>query len=228
MDAKLVSLIAASAAFVGSHFLLSHPLRARLVAAVGPGGFQALYSLFAFAGLGWMVMAFVAIGPQGAVLWDGTSDAIWALASLLTLIASVLLLGSFMGNPALPAPNAAQHAARGVHGVFHVTRHPMMWAIALWGVAHILVRPDPRTGVLAGSFILLALLGSHFQDRKKQELMGGAWQVWQAQTSFWPRPLGLLSAGIVPWLGGLVLWLGATWAHVWLVYIPAGVWRWLG
>ncbi len=82
MDAKLVSLIAASAAFVGSHFLLSHPLRARLVAAVGPGGFQALYSLFAFAGLGWMVMAFVAIGPQGAVLWDGTSDAIWALTSL--------------------------------------------------------------------------------------------------------------------------------------------------
>ena len=37
MDAKLVSLIAASAAFVGSHFVLSHPLRSRVVAAVGVG-----------------------------------------------------------------------------------------------------------------------------------------------------------------------------------------------
>ena len=49
MDAKLVSLIAASAAFVGSHFVLSHPLRSRVVAAVGPAGFQGVYSLFAFA-----------------------------------------------------------------------------------------------------------------------------------------------------------------------------------
>ena len=60
MDAKLVSLIAASAAFVGSHFVLSHPLRSRVVAAVGPAGFQGVYSLFAFASLGWMVMAFLA------------------------------------------------------------------------------------------------------------------------------------------------------------------------
>jgi len=228
MDAQLASLIAAAAAFVGSHFVLSHPLRGSAVKALGPMGFQAIYSLFAFAGLGWMVMAFLAIGPSGQVLWDGTGEPAWVLASLLTLVAAVLLVGSFAGNPALPSPNAADLAGRGVHGVFHVTRHPMMWAIALWGLAHILVRPDPRTLVLAGSFVVLALVGSHLQDRKKQALMGPAWQVWQAQTGYWPRPLGLLSAGLVPWLGGLLLWLGASWAHVWLAYVPAGLWRWLG
>ena len=42
-------------AFVGSHFLLSHPLRAPLVAQAGAGGFAGLYSLVAAATLGWAV-----------------------------------------------------------------------------------------------------------------------------------------------------------------------------
>ena len=42
MDAQLASLIAAAAAFVGSHFVLSHPLRGSAVKALGPMGFQAI------------------------------------------------------------------------------------------------------------------------------------------------------------------------------------------
>ena len=42
MDA-LVSLAAASAAFVGTHFLLSHPLRKPIVARAGEGAFTAIY-----------------------------------------------------------------------------------------------------------------------------------------------------------------------------------------
>ena len=45
----LVSLAAASAAFVGSHFAMSHPLRAPLVATVGEKPFLGLYSLVALA-----------------------------------------------------------------------------------------------------------------------------------------------------------------------------------
>ena len=45
----LLSLVAASTAFVGSHFALSHPLRAPLVGALGEAGFRVLYSLVALA-----------------------------------------------------------------------------------------------------------------------------------------------------------------------------------
>lgn len=227
MDTALASLIAAATAFVGSHFALSHPLRAPLVRLTGEKGFAALYSLVALATFGWLVMAFRAV-PPAAPLWDGFAAAPWAIATVLMLLASVLLVGSFSGNPAMPAPNAAAVAARGPHGVFHVTRHPMMWSFALWSAAHALVSPTPRVIVLTAAIAGLALVGAHLQDRKKQVLMGAAWQGWEAQTRYWPRLSTLGKAGAMPWLGGIALWLAASWAHGWLIAMPAGVWRWFG
>ena len=58
MDSSLAQLAAASIAFVGTHFALSHPLRASLVSAIGEKGFLPFYSLVAFATLGWMIVAF--------------------------------------------------------------------------------------------------------------------------------------------------------------------------
>ena len=59
-------------------------------------------------------------------------------------------------------------------------------------------------------------------------MMGDAWAGWEARTSYWPHLGGFAKTGAVPLLGGLVLWLAATWAHVWLAYVPAGPWRWVG
>lgn len=227
MTDAFAELLAAAIAFVGTHFALSHPLRAPLVGLAGDKGFQAIYSLVAFATFGWLVMAFRAAGG-GVMLWDGFANLPWIAATVLMLVASVLLVGSFMGNPALPAPNAAEVAARGPHGVFHVTRHPMMWSFALWSASHLLVSPTPRVLALTLAIAVLALVGSHLQDRKKQALMGHAWADWEAKTSYWPYLSGLAKAGAVPWLGGLALWLVASWAHGPLIAIPAGAWRWIG
>ena len=227
MDHALANLIAAAAAFVGTHFVLSHPLRARLVRVMGEKAFPALYSLVAFATFGWMVLAFRGV-PPAAPLWDGFASGPWISATVLMLVASVLLVGSFIGNPAMPAPGAAALAAKGPHGVFHTTRHPMMWSFALWSAAHALVSPTPRVIVLSLAVGFLALAGSHMQDRKKEVLMGPAWQGWEARTSYWPRFGALGKAGAVPWLGGVALWLGASWAHNPLIGVAAGVWRWLG
>ena len=57
MDPALANLIAASVAFVGTHFALSHPLRAPLVGVVGENGFAAVYSIVGLATFGWMVWA---------------------------------------------------------------------------------------------------------------------------------------------------------------------------
>lgn len=226
METALANLIAASTAFVGSHFALSHPLRAPLVRIAGEKAFPALYSLVAFAAFGWLIMAFRAV-PPAAPLWDGLAKGPWIIATLLMLLASVLLVGSFQGNPAMPAPGAAALATKGPHGVFHTTRHPMMWSFALWSAAHVLVSPTPRVIVLSLAMAMLALVGSHMQDRKKAVMMGSVWHGWQARTSYLPRLGALGKAGTVPWLGGIALWLVATWAHGWLIEMPAGVWRWL-
>ncbi|MGI8944063.1 MAG: NnrU family protein [Qipengyuania sp.] len=227
MEPSLVSLIAASLAFVGTHFALSHPLRSALVGRLGENGFRALYSIAAIGTFIWMVLAFRAVGAGGDALWNGMGEAAWAVATIVTLLASVLLAGSFVRNPAFPDPRASTNAGAEVHGVFHVTRHPMMWSFALWATAHVLVSPTPRQFALAGAIVFLALVGAHLQDRKKRQLMGEAWAGWQARTNYWPRIGGFAKAGAIAWAGGIALWLAATYGHIHANGMDAGIWRWV-
>ena len=220
----LTSLAAAAIAFVGTHFALSHPLRAPLVTRIGEGPFLGLYSLIAFACLGWMAMAFRAAGGPDL---GGSGDVGWALTSVLTLVALVLFLGSLRGNPALPAPGADKAAAKEPRGVFLVTRHPMMWGFALWALAHLLLWWSWRTNIVALAILVLALVGARLQDRKKEALMGAAWTGWEAKTSYWPRWRRLPSAGWLLWLVAIALWLAITFGHIHAAGAPAGVWRWI-
>lgn len=218
----LISLIAASIAFVATHFAMSHPLRASMVRLLGDGGFMIAYSLVSAATMAWMYFAFVAT-PAGAPLWGGYGDGVWIVASIITLLALVLFAGSLIGNPALPAPGAEKAALQAPSGVFKVTRHPMMWGFGLWAFAHLIAAPTLRTVVVALAIGVLALVGARLQDRKKELLMGDAWRQWEAKTSYWPRLGRIFSVGIVPWIGGIAIWLGATWWHT----MDAGVWRWV-
>lgn len=227
-----ILLLASAGAFVGTHFLLSHPLRRPLVGALGEKGFLALYSLVAIATLGGMAH-FYARTRVGAPLWN-VGDNLWALATVLMLFASVMLLGSLIRNPAMPgATNAARAQAR---GVFAITRHPMMWAFAIWGMVHILVYPVTRNIIVAIAIIVLSLAGAALQDRKKAALDPQGWTAWEERTSYWPFAAilqgrahtgGVSGFGLHALAGGLLVWLLASWAHIPLAGRPAGIWRWL-
>lgn len=223
MDPALISLLAASIAFVGTHFALSHPLRAPLVKMVGEGPFLGLYSLVALATFAWMVLAFRA-APSPDL--PGSGDIGWAITSLLTIVALVLFLGSLRGNPSFPDPTHARAAPTEPRGVFAVTRHPMFWGFALWALAHMILFWSMRTLIVAGAILFLALVGAHLQDRKKERLLGDAWAGWEARTSYWPRWGKLFFAGWGLWALALALWLGITWLHKG-AGIPAGLWRWI-
>jgi uncharacterized membrane protein len=222
----MTNLILALAAFIGTHFLMSHPLRASMAKALGEKGFMGVYSLVSFATFAWIIMAFRA-APFSEPLWDG-GNGLWWVATVLALLGMILLVGSFVGNPALPAPGAAEAASRPARGVFAITRHPMMWSFALLGLAHILVAPSLRGIILWGGMSFLALAGSAGQDRKKLITMGDAWRGWAERTSFVPFARGF--AGTWPGRGvlliGVLVWLGISYAHGWFG-IPAGIWLWL-
>lgn len=220
----LVSLVAASIALIGTHFALSHPLRAPLAKAIGEGAFMGLYSLVAAACMGWMVFAFRAAPTFD--LGGLTGQAGWIASTLLTLPALVLFLGSLWKNPALPGP--AQTVTREPTGVFAVTRHPMMWGFALWALSHIVLWWSWRTMIVAVAILLLALVGAHLQDRKKEALMGAAWTEWEAKTSYWPRWSKLFGVSAGLWLVATAAWLLVTWLHIPAGGAPAGLWRWLG
>jgi len=226
------SLALATLAFVGTHLALSHPLRLGLIRTVGEQYFTVLYSAVAFVTLGWMILAWRSI-DESWPLWRAPDWAWWA-ASGVILIACILLVGSFFRNPAFPQSGAKRKAAaRPASGVFAVTRHPMNIAFLLWALTHIALWGSPRNLIVAGGILVLALLGSIGQDRKKLDVVGEPWRAWMARTSF--VPFGALLSGRAKWsglgeawpalLGGLLLWLAITWLHAPEVSPIAGLTR---
>jgi uncharacterized membrane protein len=225
MDGAIITLIAANIAFVGTHFVMSHPLRGSMVRALGAGGFQVAYVVVSFATLAWVYFAFKAAPPADLA---GSGEAGWIIATIITWPAMILLAGSLIGNPALPTPLAEAQARAEPKGVFLVTRHPMMWGIGLWAISHIALLWSTRTLVTALAMGVLALVGARLQDAKKEALMGASWAAWESKTSYWPRLGQLFSVGAVPLVAGTALWLAGTWVHLWHAGIPAGVWKWVG
>ncbi len=183
MDTGLITLVAANVAFVGTHFAMSHPLRAPMVRVLGAGGFQIAYTVVSFATLAWVYLAFVAAPPADL---PGSGDIGWIAASLITLPAMILLAGSFIGNPALPTPLAEAQARATPRGVFRVTRHPMMWAIGLWALSHMVLFWSTRTrwGQLPSVGAVPLLAGTALW-------LAGSWlHLWQAG----------IPAGVWKWL----------------------------
>ena len=113
-------LITTCVLFVGSHLALSHPLRQGLASRLGERGFQIVYSIIAIATLIMLVQAWRGMPPEPP-LW-AVGDKLWILASIIVLFASVLFMGSLIGNPALAAPGAAAAAQGAPRGVFAITQ----------------------------------------------------------------------------------------------------------
>ena len=212
-------LVVSAGAFLGTHFLLSHPLREPFVKAVGERPFQAIYSLIALITFGLTVYFYHALGRQ-APFWVA-GDAIWLVASLLMWLASILLFGSMFGNPALPGAAAPENEPT---AVFRLTRHPAMWAFALWAIVHAIVVATPKALLLDGTILILALGGAAGQDVKKRKWMGDAWGEWTARTAFVPFTRGVAWPGAVTAVGGTIFFFAVTWLHP----VRAGFWRWIG
>jgi len=229
----LTSLAAASFAFVGSHFLLSHPLRRPLVARVGEGPFLGLYSLVALATFGWLIWA--ALRSPGEPLWWVAPPWLWDVAAIVMLLASILLVGSLIGNPAAPDPTGKPHIPDQARGVLAITRHPMMWSFILWAAVHAILWGSAANLIIVAAIAILSFFGALAQDAKKERLLGADWKTWERRTAFWPFAAQISGragwGATLPrpgvWIGGLLLWLAATWAHGWLGAPAVGLWRWV-
>lgn len=225
-----VSLALATMAFVGTHLLMSHPWREGLVARLGEPAFLGVYSLVSALTLGWMIWAGLAVGDEEP-LWIAPYPWGWRLGSGLMLVASILFVGSLIGNPALPRPGAPPTAIAAPRGIFAITRHPMNISFLLWALVHAFVWGSPRNLIIAAGIFILALVGSIGQDRKKERLLGEVWRKWEAETSF--VPFAALLSGKVRWrallpawialVGGTILWLAVTAYHAPLVSPIGGI-----
>ena len=155
------NLVAATAAFLATHFASSTPLRGKLVAAIGEWPYRGLYSLVAFLTLGWMIWAY-ATAPHDH-LWQGPR---WPPYVAMPL-AFVLLACGYWRNPTMVGADKLLKSDDPARGVIRITRHPIMWAVMLWAASHIWARGDLKALVFFGGFLVLAALGTILLDRRK-------------------------------------------------------------
>lgn len=158
----MTNLLLATAAFLGTHFVSSTPLRARLAATLGEWPYRGVYSAVAFATLAWMIWAY-ANAPHEH-LWQGPRTPAFAAMPF----AFVLLACGYWRNPTMVGADKLLKSDDPARGVIRITRHPLMWAVMLWAASHIVARGDSKALVFFGGFLLLAALGTVLIDARKK------------------------------------------------------------
>lgn len=204
------ALILAVAFFVGAHFILSSlPVREPLIKALGTTGFRLLYTAVAAAGIIWVVMAYNA-APRIA-LWDD-SPALRHLALVIMPFACILVVAGFTTqNVTMVAGERLLESPHPLVGIITITRHPGLWGIGLWALAHLLANGDDASLALFGGIAVLCFGGMLHIDQRRRATLGSAW-----------GPVALTTS-VIPFLAAIQGRTKIDWAGIGITRVLAGL-----
>jgi uncharacterized membrane protein len=214
----MTKLLIATAAFLATHYISSTPLRAWLTRVLGTNGYLLLYSAVAFATLGGMAWAYYHAPFLG---WWHVPALRYVPLFVMPLAMILIVCGLMTRNPTLVGSERLLRSAEPAQGILRITRHPLMWGIALWAASHVMARGDVAAAVFFGSFLALALTGTVLIDRRKRMTLGADWQRFAAVTSNVPfaaiiTGANRFRAGEIGWgrpLAGVALYGAVLWLH---------------
>lgn len=189
----MLNLVLASACFLALHFAVSGTrLRDTLVARLGAGLYRGLFALASLIGLAWMIYAYrhaPAVPTWG--LWLGLRWGAYVLVFVGFLLA---VIGLTTPSPTAVGQEATlAKGADAARGVVRITRHPFLWGVALWSLAHLLVNGDLASLILFGTLLVLALGGPASIDAKRRRSSGEQWASFARATSV--VPFAAIAAG---------------------------------
>jgi uncharacterized membrane protein len=198
----MVSLIGAALFFLAIHLLVSGTrLRGVLVERIGEARYRGVFSLASLIGIVWLSIVY-GRAPHIA-LWPTAPAA--RIAALVLVFFAFLFV--FVGLTTRLPTSVGQEGAvdRPVDGIVTVTRHPFLWGVALWSLAHLLAVGTAAGLILFGTMLLLALIGPLSIDAKRAHALGARWDSFAAQTS--NIPFAAVFAGRTKLrLGGVHWW----------------------
>ncbi len=229
-DATL-NLLAAAVFFVSIHLFVSGTrLRDGIVGIIGEGPYMALFSLASIGGIVWLAMAFNRASRETfTLLWMPEAWWLHAAMTFILIAAILVVLGLTSKSPTSTGQADAVDDPEAVKGIQRVTRHPFLWGVLLWALAHIAMNGDLSSLIFFGAFVLLALFGPPSIDSKRARALGDRWKQFADQTSNLPfgailtgrNSLKLGEIGIVRPLGAVILFFVLLYAHEWLFGVSA-------
>ena len=129
--------------FLGVHSvrIVSEGWRAQTIGRIGAKPWKGVYSIVSIVGFGLIVWGFGLARQQPVQLWSPPTG-MRHLAALLMLIAFVLLAAAYV-----PGNDIKAHL-----------HHPMVLAVKVWALAHLLANGNLAHMVLFGAFLVWAVL----------------------------------------------------------------------
>lgn len=187
----MIVLVLGLVLFLGTHAvsIVNEPWRDRMAAKMGAERWKGLYSLLAIAGFVLIVWGYGLARHQPVVLYVPPT---WLrhLAMLLLVPVFPLLL-----VPYLPGRISA------------AVQHPMLLAVKLWAVAHLLANGMLADVILFGAFLVWAVADRISVKRRRPRPVPGA-----------PRSP---ANDIIIVVAGLALYVAIVlWLHMWLIGVP--------
>jgi uncharacterized membrane protein len=152
--------------FVGGHFLLSFPpVRNRLITRTGEPAFLVLYSILALVFLAGAIWAYEK-APQ-TPLWDLGAAVRLAPVLVMPVALVLIVLGLFSRNVTAVGGERLVRSGAPIAGIATITRHPFLWGVALWALAHLAANGDLPSLLLFGGMAILALGGMPARYRRQ-------------------------------------------------------------
>jgi uncharacterized membrane protein len=139
----MILLVLGLVLFLGVHSvrIVADGWRTQMLANIGAGRWKAIYSMASLAGFASIIMGFGIARANPEWIWV-PPVAMRHVAALLTLVSFVLLAAAYVPGNSIKAA---------VH-------HPMILAVKVWALAHLLANGTVADTILFGGFLLWSVL----------------------------------------------------------------------
>jgi uncharacterized membrane protein len=189
----LAALIIGLVLFLGGHaFTMNRAARGRLIARIGEGPYKGLYSLVSLAGLVLIIWGYGIYRAAGMT-------PVWYPPAFMRHVTFLLVLIAFVLVAATYSPS---HIRSWV-------RHPMISAVILWSLGHILVRGDLGSILLFGAFLVWGILARISMERRAPGDARGSTAI--AREPRWQADILVAVIGVAAYLAFMI------WGHPWLI-----------
>lgn len=210
----MTDLFTAIAVFIVSHAIPAvKPLRAYLIRALGFKMYVAMYSLMSVGVLVWLGFAY-ADAPYEEV-WEFEEWMRWVTIILMLPSCLLMTVGLMSPNPlslSLVSPDGYDPERPGIVGLM---RHPVIWSIGLWAIAHMAPNGDVASLAMFTLLLLAGLTGPKSIDAKRRMKLGE--EEWLALASPRRTLLGINGKALI---AGCVLYTALFQAHIWVIGVP--------
>ena len=182
-------------AFFASHAVPARPaVRRSLQAHLGGAAYGVLYSAVSLAILAWLIAA--ARNAPHIQLWDFELWQLWVPNIVMPFVCILIAFGIATPNPFSILGRGSACFDPEQPGIAGLTRHPLLWAITLWALAHMVPNGDLAHVLLFGLFAVFGIIGMAALDGRKRKQWGETlWAERAARTS--TIPFAALIAGRV-------------------------------